>query len=469
MNRVMSKQITILSCRQRLLNVPDRATRYSLCSLLPAPCRRGLTLIELLVVIIILVTLVGGVLPLLSPNNDAKKIQAASRSLQTYLQKAQTKALRTGRPVGVMFRETQVGSGFALEAYQVEEPPAFTGFSSSSTARFTPMDPTGSSSQGGLLTGNYFIEFGEGFGNSFVSGFDSDSDFYHIPPAMVKVGDLIEVGNSVFRLIVFSDREIDPDLGKETGERFFRPSNRLSATLVAGPSPPVAPIAFKDVSFPSSYSIQRQPVVNSETPLTLPKGVALDMSASGIERGIDPMLFGGLADGNQRKNGAVDGDNLKQIGLMFSPAGGVEYVHYNGTQLMAMNDDLVPMDASTEPIKNIGQVVFLLAMVEKSGLPVDARNDFNDPWVMKRTTSDEDLQEARDKVSWLNPDSRWISVNGRSGLIRVAGISFSDPRLADFESQSNAVFKYEAYMQIVAARGEFSVSSNAFLPVVAGN
>ena len=38
---------------------------------------RGLTLIELLVVIVILTTLVAGVLPVLSPNNDTRKIREA--------------------------------------------------------------------------------------------------------------------------------------------------------------------------------------------------------------------------------------------------------------------------------------------------------------------------------------------------------------------------------------------------------
>ena len=41
------------------------------------PPPSALTLIELLVVIVILMTLVGGVIPVLSPNNDARKIREA--------------------------------------------------------------------------------------------------------------------------------------------------------------------------------------------------------------------------------------------------------------------------------------------------------------------------------------------------------------------------------------------------------
>ena len=75
--------------------------------------RSAMTLIELMVVIVILVTLVAGVLPLVSPNNDARKIAEAARGLQTYFMQAQAEAARLGRPVGVGFRETTAGSNVA--------------------------------------------------------------------------------------------------------------------------------------------------------------------------------------------------------------------------------------------------------------------------------------------------------------------------------------------------------------------
>ena len=90
-----------------------------------------MTLIELMVVVVILVTLVAGVLPLVSPNNDARKIREASRGLKTFLMAAQAEAARTGRPVGIGFRETSLatrsnttpGSGMAIEVYQLAVPP----------------------------------------------------------------------------------------------------------------------------------------------------------------------------------------------------------------------------------------------------------------------------------------------------------------------------------------------------------
>src|SRR5688500_8118243 len=97
--------------------------------------RPGLTLIELLVTIVIMVTVLAGVLPLVSPNNNSRKIREASRQLNTFLAQAQAQAARDGRPVGVAFREFANGasrSGMALEAYTIAVPPPYAGFSDSS-------------------------------------------------------------------------------------------------------------------------------------------------------------------------------------------------------------------------------------------------------------------------------------------------------------------------------------------------
>src|SRR5689334_13735829 len=69
------------------------------------PFRPALTLIELLVTIVIMVTVLAGVLPLVSPNNNSRKIREGSRQLNTLFSQAQAQAARDGRPVGVAFRE----------------------------------------------------------------------------------------------------------------------------------------------------------------------------------------------------------------------------------------------------------------------------------------------------------------------------------------------------------------------------
>lgn len=416
--------------------ITNRDRRHSL---------RGLTLIELLVVIVILVTLVAGVLPLLSPNNDENKIQAASRSLQTYFQKAQTKAIRNGRPVGVMFREANAGDGFALEAYQVEVPPDFTGFSAASTARFRANTDRIDDGTGILVPlGTYTIEFGEGYGSNFQI---SPQKPGAIPPLMVKVGDLLEVSNSVFRLDALP---IDRNVETIEGVRYFRETSRFgNAVLVSGPSPPTAPIGARRFTFPNSYSIARQPVINSEAPLTLPKGIAVDMSASGTEGGNLTTLFAGRTNNEVRKF----------VGIMLSPTGGVQNVYYNGYAVTSTNGSMREWELNTTPISNIGQVLLLLTTVEKCGLDVVGNKDRQErPWMVPPGASKELVAESREKVSWLSTDSRWISIKGRTNSIKVAENSFVDPRNdLEIAGGDNGV---TALDQIFSSRGEATLFRN---------
>src|SRR5262245_39809121 len=77
-------------------------------SQLPAPgsplLRPGMTLIELLVVIVILTTIVGAAIPLMSPSNDDRRMREAARTLNTYITGAQTRAIATKRPYGVALK-----------------------------------------------------------------------------------------------------------------------------------------------------------------------------------------------------------------------------------------------------------------------------------------------------------------------------------------------------------------------------
>src|SRR3954465_5243370 len=65
---------------------------------------RGMTLIELLVGIVILTTIVGAAIPLMSPSNDDRRLREATRTLNTYITGAQTRAIATKRPYGGAFK-----------------------------------------------------------------------------------------------------------------------------------------------------------------------------------------------------------------------------------------------------------------------------------------------------------------------------------------------------------------------------
>jgi len=369
---------------------------------------RGLTLIELMVVIVILMTLVGGVIPILSPNNDARKIREASRGLQTYILQAQARAARTGRSAGIAFIETSPGSGVALEVFQIETPPPFAGFSSSSSARFR-RNPN---------QDNYTIELGEGY-----SLFDDNVG--HVPPRFAKPGDLIEVGNHLFILKRGNEWEQGDD-----GVLYFVDTNKFTDAWIVGEQDRPFPRDESDPnrSSTSRYRIVRQPVNTSESPYTLPAGVAIDMHASGTEGGAEATLFArpknsssvSTSDRTKIKN------SIKQVGIMFTPTGAIESVHYGNGWVYGRNATGKSVDI---PITDASRVFLLLGRVENV-LDEDAMSPENGQLTtaMNQQDSDEQLAEKQAQVNWMNLDSRWIVCDARSGRSIVTENAFVDAR-----------------------------------------
>src|SRR5215213_10229850 len=101
---------------------------------------RGMTLVELLVVIVILTTIVGAAIPLMSPSNDDRRLREAARTLNTYITGAQTRAIATKRPYGVAFKRLSQDTkrlednGVCLEVFYVEQQAPYAGFDANSRA-----------------------------------------------------------------------------------------------------------------------------------------------------------------------------------------------------------------------------------------------------------------------------------------------------------------------------------------------
>ena len=394
--------------------------------------RNALTLIELMVVIVILMTLVGGVIPVLSPNNEARKIRDATRGLQTYVMQAQARAARTGRPTGIAFRETFAGSGVALDVFQIEIPPPFAGFSASSSARFYR-----NRGSNGELLGNYTIELGEGY-------LLFNSEVGHVPSQFVKPGDLIEVGDHLFSLQRDGRRGITWDVD-ESGISHFLNVNRFTLALPADdlyrPFPRDQNNPNGDESSPTRYRIVRQPVNTSESPYTLPAGVAIDMHASGTEGGSTPTLFALHVDGK------VDLDSPpKQVGIMFSPNGGIDSVHYSNGRTFgrfSYNQSFKEL-----PITDASRVFLLLGHVENV-----VQNMGSSQSAISAGASDEQLAELQQRINWLNLDSRWIAFDTRSGRSVVTANTFVDARRLDLEQFSKIHTKVRLpWAQLDAAR-----------------
>jgi prepilin-type N-terminal cleavage/methylation domain-containing protein len=362
----------------------------------PSAPRRGLTLIELLVTIVIMVTVLAGVLPLVSPNNNSRKIREASRQLNSLLAQAQSQAARDGRPVGIAFREAESGgalNGMAVEAYLIAEPPPFSGFSEFSRV-VVGEDPDGLS-YGSEGADNIKGNSGELFEATLRRRklwnltFMLYGNQEQVPPRMIRIGDAVDVEGNQFLIIDDPDpdgkpNQIDPDTG------YVIPTVELRAVWLNENGQQLSPGV-------KSYSIRRQPVNTSEQPLQFPRGIGIDLEASG-------------ADGFGVPN-SLDNGGPTTIGIMFSPNGSLDSLYRNNRRM-----------------DGVEQVFLLLGLVENGNSAARGYEDF----YFATTVDDDELAQRRSRINWLNGDTRWVSVN-RAGRIVTAenNISF-DPRVAPY-------------------------------------
>jgi prepilin-type N-terminal cleavage/methylation domain-containing protein len=413
----------------------------------PLTPSRGMTLIELLVVIVILTTLVGGVLPLVSPNNDTRKISEGVRSLQTYFMQAQAEAARIGRPVGVGFRETAAGSGVALDVYQLTVPKPYFGSSSLSRVGVTALTVA---SEGGpkpeLYQGTRYPQYvgTQLYGIDSRMALPGDGGVKvpdPLPPKMFRVGDMVKAQGNQF--VVIDDGRSPAVMDINTGNWFVNPSLnkspwentlfcvRLDEVQMQDEAPPLSqpPTGY-------GYAIHRQPMADSATRMTssaaalqLPSAIAIDLWASGIEAN----RLGNIEEENRVLGRPTLDYPLGEpqpytVGLMFSPNGGIESVWINGKK-----------------ITELSKMFFLIGRQENGNPPAELYTEWGG--IRESRMSDETLKDRRSKVNWLNMDSRWLVVNALDGRISVSANASFDPRNKEIQ-ENTKVYVDAAYDEL---------------------
>jgi len=381
--------------------------------------RSALTLIELLVVIIILTTVVGAAIPLLSPNNDDRRLREASRGLNTFITGAQTRAIVTRRPYGVAFKrlaqDTQrpEDRAVSLEVFYAEQPPPYAGFDANSRVCIAlhPGKP-------GLALVRFATR-----GTTYASNQDRlpvgwDPDLF--PTGLIRPGDVLEAGGTRLQLLPLEDeftyltaddngyyasrdgiqsraavtiacRPIN-DSGQQIDVRYDNAGRELGTTA----APPYW-------TRPMPYKILRQPTLASDEPYQLPEGTAIDLRASGL--GADDYFYvPGLHDNND------------PVIVMFSPEGQVSRLRYNQWPYV---DDIFDQPVSDS--------LFLL-VGKRENVPPDVSSD---PTLrrsdLQRATTDTQRQELKRTINWLRGESRWVVIGSQSGRIVTVENAFVDP------------------------------------------
>jgi prepilin-type N-terminal cleavage/methylation domain-containing protein len=101
----------------------------------------GFTLIEILVVITIILMLLGAAAATMQSAGQSRRVREAARAVNVYLASARSRAMETGRPCGVTFRNFSGTGGTtvpcAMNADQCETPPCYAGVSTTSVGTVT--------------------------------------------------------------------------------------------------------------------------------------------------------------------------------------------------------------------------------------------------------------------------------------------------------------------------------------------
>lgn len=244
----------------------------------------GITLIELLVVVSILVLLGAVVIPGMAPNLETRRLREAARGVDTFLAAAKARAIRNGRPVGVMITPLENNVRAALMLSLAEVPEVYAGDLYSSTARVRV---------------------------------EADGTLQAVTSEQLGLGDIIGQGD----LIQFDQ--------KGYFYRILSLSNNTTFTLVADkrggvynwPNTPFfsGPMPFKIYRAPVVYSnLFGQIGVAGGTASTfqMPEGIAIDLAGS--------VFPGAVVNVPDAPNNV-----LSPITIVFSPAGGVTAIYSN--------------------------------------------------------------------------------------------------------------------------------------------
>jgi prepilin-type N-terminal cleavage/methylation domain-containing protein len=442
----------------------DQMMLFSLLAPRSSRLTRGMTLIELLAVIVILTTIVAAAIPLMSPNNDDRRLREAARALNTFITGAQTRSIALNRPYGVALKRlsetthpltsttTSVLSdddAVCVEAYYIEQAPAYTGFDANSRACVS-IHPT--------LSGKVLIRFvTKGTtGPNLPTGWAVDL----FPATTIRPGDVIQINGTRFQLLNDTSAAdlanidvVNPDSSGLTSLYYFaqrgNSTNPQIAQIVAQPINdsgqqvmPACDNTGTDITnggnkppfwcLPAPYGILRQPTPASDEPYQMPEGTAIDLRASGVGSDTALTRYFFVAGTN---------DNRDPIQIMFTPEGRVGEVTFSqgvlsSPNVAAVQNPLIPFDQAV--VDNI----FLLVGRRENAPPPNTGTSLSDDQTLQSSTvhaatTDDAKAKLRDRINWLGGYSRWIVIGSQSGRIAtIENASFDMAALYDQQTAS---------------------------------
>jgi len=328
----------------------------------------GMTLVELLVVVSILVLLSAVVLPNLAGREGGRAVQLASANVSAQFAKAQSVAISRKGSYGIWLKPLPNNTAACVDLYSSDVPDPYRG--DWFEAKFT-VAPSPS------WTSAMLVATPAGCAASLAT------------PAF---GNFANAGN----LIQFNEAGPRYDFRLTPTGTFvvLRPAANQTSGNSTWPAPP--PAAHR-------FAIYRLPTRTGQ-PLTLAQGVAIDMAWSGVAT----QRFGTAVLGGDGSTTLTTGDDWT-----FDPAYQIASVVGSPATVVAMYDAagaLAEMcyianatSASTTRFFPQGPIYLLVGRVDRCGLPYNSAPTDDNPG-----------------ANWQYRNSRWIAIDPRTGIVKVA-------------------------------------------------
>jgi len=349
-----------------------------------------MTLVELLVVVSILVLLSAAVLPNLAGREGTRAVQAAAANLSAQSAKAQGAAIASRAPRGVWFEHLPNNPSACIDLYSAEVPAPYRGDTFEAAFSLSPVTGTPNAA---TLT-----ESPAGCASRLLSG---------------AFGSFLTAGN----LVQFNDTGPLYDI-REVGSSWIAMMRPTSSQVPANTLwPAFAPAAHR-------FAIYRLPTRVGQ-PMSLTQGMAIDLLWSGVGTqrfGVRDPATGSpnlAGDGFSTAGTAADDwlpdpdyvaastpGNPGKVVAMFDPSGSLSEVIYVASGA-----------AATSRLFLTGPLFLLVGRVDRCGLPYAPAPTEDNPG-----------------ANWQYPDSRWIAIDPRTGVVRIA-----EPLLRSVTSPPTAV------------------------------
>lgn len=247
--------------------------------------RQAVTLLELLVVVTILLILLAVMVPRLRPMMEQRRIREASRTVSGFFYAARSRAMETGRPVGVAIERLKSQPEAAVTLRMVEVPPPYCGDTTTAKARVQKLND-----------GSFKVEF---TGDVSMLG------------QLVKIGDIITFESQGVRYRIES-----------------QDSNSLIVTLLDLTDTPW-PVEQK--SRPVSFQIHRRPESTAAPPVRLPTGTVIDLYSSGTDSMALPGSPAGFVPVDHNSS-TPEIEDASPVIVLFAPDGRVQRVFYQSEE-----------------------------------------------------------------------------------------------------------------------------------------